>query len=229
MNPLSRFSGFRRKHERSTQRDAECTASSSAPSLSQSVTSSSVASPFQGASSTRFGAVLEPIGGVRKLPRPALRWVGNGGRIALREFDFVSDADAVCAWQKETYTLNFPDFRYTDGFASAFRHDLRRAALDPHHALYVLDEGELIGFLWLVICENTWTGERYGYVNNLYLTAARRGLGLSRELMSQAEKWFREQRVGRARLTVTTSNAAACKLYESCGYSTTRWEMEKEL
>ncbi len=175
------------------------------------------------------GAVLEAIGGVRKLPRPALRWVGSGGRTALREFDFAADADEVCAWQKETYTLNFPDFRYTDSFASAFRHDLRRAALDPHHGIFVLDEGELVGFLWLVICENTWTGERYGYVNNLYLAPQRRGHGLSRELMLHAEKWFREGRIKRARLTVTTSNAAACKLYENCGYETTRWEMEKEL
>ena len=114
-------------------------------------------------------------------------------------------------------------------FRSRVRHDLRRAALDPHHGIFVLDEGELVGFLWLVICENTWTGERYGYVNNLYVALQRRGAGLSREMMTQAEKWFRENRIKRARLTVTTSNAAACKLYEKCGYQTARWEMEKEL
>jgi hypothetical protein len=67
---------------------------------------------------------------------------GSGGRIALRPFDFGADADAVCSWQKETYSLNFPDFRFTDSFAAAFRHDLRRGALDPHHGIFVLDEGD---------------------------------------------------------------------------------------
>src|SRR5687767_7893356 len=70
------------------------------------------------------------------LPRPALRWVGPAGRIALREFHLESDADAVCAFQEDTYSLNFPDFHFTRGFAQAFRHDLLRATLDNHHGLF---------------------------------------------------------------------------------------------
>jgi hypothetical protein len=70
----------------------------------------------------------------RTLPRPALRWVAEG-RVALRAFDFDADADAVCTFQPETYGLNFPDFEYSASFAGAFRHDLRRAALDSHNAL----------------------------------------------------------------------------------------------
>lgn len=181
-------------------------------------------------SSTRFvnnGVTTRPF--PHSLPKPALRWIGDGGRVALREFDFARDADAVCSWQQETYSLNFPDFRYTDSFSSAFRHDLRRGALDPHHAIFVLDDGQPLGFLWLVICENTWTGDRYGYVNNVYLTPSQRGHGLAREMMAHAERWFRSRGIKRARLTVTSSNGVACKLYESCGYETTRWEMEKEL
>ena len=172
---------------------------------------------------------LPNVSGVRSLPRPALRWVGAAGRIALRQFAFETDADAICAFQEETYTLNFPDFRYNQSFAAAFRHDLRRAALDTQHALFVLDEGEVVGFLWLVICQNTWTGERYGYVNNLFLKANRRGQGLGHEMMTQADSFFRSRRIKRVRLTVTASNLAAAHLYEASGYETTRWEMEKEL
>ena len=174
-------------------------------------------------------SILPSISGVRGLPRPALRWVGQAGRIALREFDFAADADVVCSFQEETYTLNFPDFRYTDSFAAAFRHDLRRASLDPHHGLFVLDEGQIVGFLWLVICENSWTGERYGYINNLYIMPPRRSLGLGTELMQQADDFFRSRRIKRARLTVTAANTAAGHLYQRCGYSIARWEMEKEL
>ncbi|MDF2439245.1 MAG: hypothetical protein JWN98_229 [Abditibacteriota bacterium] len=169
------------------------------------------------------------MAGGRRLPTTAFRWVGPAGRIALRSFDFVADADAVCAFQEETYSINFPEFRYTDSFAQAFRHDLRRASLDANHAAFVLDDGAVCGFLWLVICENNWTRERYGYVNNLYLAPSRRGQGLARELMTQSDSWFRSRRIHRVRLTVTTSNEEALHLYENCGYRVTRWEMEKEV
>lgn len=169
---------------------------------------------------------------VNVLPSPALRWVGQG-RIALRAFDFDADADAVCAFQPETYTLNFPDFDYTSAFAHAFRHDLRRAMLDPCNGLFVLDDGreerKIVGFLWVVLCQNNWTHERYGYVNNLYVAPNRRGQGLAKELMRQAEDWFRSRGVRKLRLTVTSSNEAAVALYQRSGYRIQRWEMEKEL
>lgn len=172
---------------------------------------------------------LAPANGVRSLPRPALRWVGPAGRIALREFDYNADADAVCGFQQETYTLNFPHFQYTSNFAAAFRHDLRRASQDPNHAFFVLDTGKVVGFVWLVICENSWTAERYGYVNNLFIHGSQRGGGLGRELMTAGEEWFRQRGIKRARLTVTASNQAACHLYENCGYGVSRLELDKEL
>jgi ribosomal protein S18 acetylase RimI-like enzyme len=177
-------------------------------------------------------AVSTPSARQRPLPSPALRWLADG-RVALRAFDFECDAPAVCAFQPETYTENFPDFRYTPSFANAFRHDLRRATLDPHNALYVLDDGRerdnLIGFLWVVVCQNNWTGERYGYVNNLFVVAHRRAQGLGSELMRQAEKFFRERGVKRVRLSVTADNAGAVALYRKSGYRVQRWEMEKDL
>jgi len=169
------------------------------------------------------------VSGVRGLVRPAMRWVGPAGRIALREFEFSADADAVCSFQQETYVLNFPEFHYTDSFAAAFRHDLRRAALDPHHGLFVLDAGQLVGFLWVVVCENTWTGERYGYINNIYVASDQRGCGLGRELMKQSDTFFRSRSIKKIRLTVTSSNDVAAELYRKSGYEVARWEMEKEL
>jgi ribosomal protein S18 acetylase RimI-like enzyme len=166
------------------------------------------------------------------MPRPVMRWVSEG-RIALRAFDFEADVEAIISFQPETYSLNFPDFEYSSHFAAAFRHDLRRAALDPHNGLFVLDDGRernnLVGFLWVVVCQNNWTGERYGYVNNLYVAPLRRGQGLGGELMRQADEWFRSRGVKRVRLTVTSSNAAAAALYGRSGYRVQRWEMEKEL
>ena len=167
--------------------------------------------------------------------RPLLRRVEGWPRVGLREFDWNADADVIGEWQRETYALNFPEFAFTPDFAAAFRHDLRRASLDENNGLFVLSEldpkrGEILyAFVWIVLCHNNWTGERYGYINNLYVEPARRGCGLSDELLLHAEGWFRERRVTKLRLTVTATNVAACKLYERMGYATQRFEMEKEI
>ena len=158
---------------------------------------------------------------------------GERGDIAIRTFEWTTDAESVCLWQRDTYTVNFPSFTFTPEFALAFRHDLRRATLDEHHGLFVLDDGPsgggTCGFLWLVVCLNSWTSERYGYINNIYLMPDKRGQHLGEELLAHAEAWFKSRRVSKLRLTVTASNSAACHLYERVGYRTERLEMEKEL
>lgn len=167
---------------------------------------------------------------------PLIRRVNTQPRVGLRAFDWNADAQIIGEWQRETYALNFPEFGYTPEFAAAFRHDLRRAGLDENNGLFVLTElsadnaaGNLCGFIWVVLCHNNWTGEHYGYINNLYVVPSRRGQGLSDELMSHAESWFRERRVSKLRLTVTSTNEAACRLYERLGYETRRFEMEKDI
>lgn len=171
------------------------------------------------------------------MPRPVVRWVDEG-RIALRGFVFETDGDAICNFQEETYNLNFPDFQYTKKFADAFRYDLRRAGLDPNHGIFVLDDGRetppgksgnIAGFLWTVIAQNNWSGEHFGYINNLYVAPERRGAGLGRELMKYADGFFRGRGIRRVRLTVTQTNESAVRLYRDCGYEVDRWEMQKEL
>ena len=93
----------------------------------------------------------------------------------------------------------------------------------------IRDRAKIVGFLWVVLCQNNWTHERYGYINNLYVAPGRRGQGLGGDLMRQAEEWFRTRGVRRLRLTVTASNEAAVALYQKSGYRTARWEMEKEI
>ena len=185
-------------------------------------------------STTQAAMSLVPAApAMRGLPTPAVRWVGAAGRIALRPFDFAFDGAAVAEFQRETYQLNFPDFNFNDSFTAAFRHDLRRAALDGHHGIFVLDSGaaanRIAGFLWLVVCENSWTRERYGYINNIYVAPSQRGEGLGRALLAQSDDWFRAKGIRRVRLTVTATNEAARHLYEESGFRLTRIEMDKDL
>ena len=160
-----------------------------------------------------------------------LRFVGAEKNIALRSFAWEADADSVCSWQRETYALNFPDFKITAEFTGAFRHDLRRAFLDGNHALWILDDpySGPCGFIWVVLCTNSWTNERYGYVNNVFVEATHRGGHLGEELLEHAAEWFRTRKVERLRLTVTGSNASALRLYERAGFVVERLEMERGL
>jgi len=186
------------------------------------------------ASWTRAGGgkvVSAPTILVREWPSPVLRWVGNEGAIALRGFEWQADADHLCAWQRETYAINFPDFKLSVEFAQAFRADLRRAFLDANHALWMLDDvaSGPCGFIWVVLCTNSWTNERYGYVNNLFVESEKRGGHLGEELLTHAGSWFQARHVERLRLTVTASNESAVRLYERAGFAVERLEMEKKL
>ena len=216
-------------------RPREPDASPEAASARDEVRRTEVAGPVPSAFVGEAGAVASLSAGL-KMPRPAIRWLGPRASIALRSFDYAHDIEAVASFQRDNYELNFPEFSYSPDFESAFRMDVRRASLDPNHAIYVLDElasgesaGGVVGFVWLVVCENGWTNERYGYVNNLYLLPQKRGLGLASDLMGQSDAFFRTRRIRRVRLTVTSSNQRALALYERSGFSTTRWEMEKDI
>ncbi|RYX82508.1 GNAT family N-acetyltransferase [bacterium] len=162
---------------------------------------------------------------------PVLRWVGTDSTIAIRSFDWENDADFICSWQRETYAINFPDFKLSLEFSGAFRHDLRRAFLDGNHALWMLEDanGAPCGFIWVVLCTNSWTNERYGYVNNLFIESSYRGLHLGEDLLEHAAGWFRSRKVEKLRLTVTGSNASAVRLYERAGFTVERLEMERDL
>ncbi|MCS6860761.1 MAG: GNAT family N-acetyltransferase, partial [Abditibacteriales bacterium] len=161
---------------------------------------------------------------------PVAPAVWQQGDLVLRRFSFAHDADVVCSFQYDTYTLNFPGFVVDKRFLNAFRHDLRRAVDDPMHGVFVLEQGgRIVGFLWVVAYENGWTGERYGYVNNVYVIPEARGQGLGRLMMEFTEQHFRQRGITRIRLTVTASNEAAVNLYKSQGYITARYEMEKNI
>ncbi|RYG55004.1 hypothetical protein EON80_31250, partial [bacterium] len=44
--------------------------------------------------------------------------------------------------------------------------------------------------MWLVVCQNTWTNERYGYINNLYTELKLKDVGLSLPVFEKAVTGF---------------------------------------
>ncbi len=97
--------------------------------------------------------------------------------------------------------------------------------------LWVLegDDGDYAGHLWLAEQEDMFTGEVFLFVNTVAVAQPYRGQGLGRFLMARAETEARERRLNGIRLGVDSANAAAPRLYEDLGYSTTRLTMTKSL
>ena len=167
------------------------------------------------------GEEREPV----EEPKPILQTEDG---IVLRRMCWETDAEAVCSFQDDVYSSNFPDFRMTAHFMDGFRFDLRKGLASPDHGVFVLeDAGRVVGFLWIVLYVSHWTRERYGYVNNVYVLADYRRRGLGRVLLEHTDRFLQERGVREARLTVTASNSAAVNLYEQAGYEVARYEMIK--
>ncbi len=150
--------------------------------------------------------------------------------VQIRPFQLRQDLLRVLSFQCDLYESNFPDFECTPGFLLEQEQRLRQAHADPsRNGLYVAEaRGQVVGFLWLVL-RPTGRGRLTGCVDQIYLVPEFRGRGIGRRLMLFAEEFFRSRGASKARLQVTTSNAAAVHLYESLGYTVIRYDMEKPL
>lgn len=90
-------------------------------------------------------------------------------------------------------------------------------------------EGENIGHIWLGEVRDTYTGARRGYIYDLFVAPTWRGKGLGRALLSEAERRCRERGLKELGLTVSVTNKAARRLYESAGFTVERLLMSKRL
>jgi GNAT superfamily N-acetyltransferase len=96
-----------------------------------------------------------------------------------------------------------------------------------HHVMDVLDDGEVVGTLWMGPPFNgdgdTW------FVFKVEIDEGFRGRGLGRAAMEAAEDWTRTRGGSRIALNVFGPNAAARSLYGSLGYEVASIGMHKDL
>lgn len=129
----------------------------------------------------------------------------------------------------ELYESNFPGFRADSDFLARKRAQLREAVRDPGQAVMVsVDESGICGFIWLVI-EVEYSGRRRGEVAAIHVDRRSRGTGVGRALMEEGLSLLRTYGCETVHLMVTTDNDAAVHLYESLGFTTTRYQMERAL
>lgn len=80
------------------------------------------------------------------------------------------------------------------------------------------EEGRNLGHLWLGEVTEAFSGERRGYIHDLYVVPEARGQGIARRLIIEAERLGRQRGYREMGLTVAAHNDSARRLYESLGY-----------
>ncbi|MDQ0983453.1 GNAT family N-acetyltransferase [Streptomyces sp. V2I9] len=89
--------------------------------------------------------------------------------------------------------------------------------------------GEVVGHVWVALRELEPGGPEAGFVFDVEVREEHRGRGHGRVLMLLAEDITRDWGADRLGLHVFASNTPALKLYESLGYTTTRYNLAKVL
>ena len=101
------------------------------------------------------------------------------------------------------------------------RVELRRAfaAPDDGSAVFVADgeDGERLGFAYLVLHVDFFTRERHGHVSEI--AVARDGTGAGRLLMAAAEQYFTGLGVRFITLNVNVANERGMRFYEGLGFA----------
>lgn len=91
------------------------------------------------------------------------------------------------------------------------------------------ENGGDVGHIWLGETVEAVSGERRGYIYDLYVVPEARRQGVARALLAAAERLARRRGYREIGLTVAVHNDAARRLYESLGYHPERLLLSKQL
>lgn len=110
--------------------------------------------------------------------------------------------------------------------------DFARLLEDPLQDILVLENPGIVGAAW--VAQRRHSGGQaidmdVAFIQEICVSAARRGEGLGRTLMAAVEDWARTRSLERVEFNVWSANLGAIGFYERLGYTFTRHEMSKTL
>ncbi|MDU9418518.1 GNAT family N-acetyltransferase [Staphylococcus lloydii] len=107
--------------------------------------------------------------------------------------------------------------------------NLSQMALEDGAHYYALKEdNQLIGYTMLGVKEDNLTGDKYGFIYELYVMPTYRKLGYGKQLLAFTKQHFKQLGYDKIRLNVYVGNAAQ-QLYKSCGFEERNITMQLEL
>lgn len=109
-----------------------------------------------------------------------------------------------------------PDGKCADLYRQWIRNSTNRRLADA--VLVVRQTGRIVGMV--TVAEKHGAGD----IGLIAAAAAMRGKKLGMALVRAAQAWARNRGLKRAQVVTQGANAAACRLYEKCGYRVTKTE-----
>ena len=133
-----------------------------------------------------------------------------------------NDVDAILALLEEW----LPDEALTVKRAEV----VRAAISDERHVLLVAEvDGEVVGFLLLVIFYDLLEGALVGYIQDLYVRANSRSRGLGTALLERAVEEARARGAVELHVSVHPDNRPAIRFYERRGFTSRHLLLEQVL
>ena len=144
--------------------------------------------------------------------------------ITIRNFKS-DDIEKISFFKSESVKMNFPGSKFNSEMYKRLL--LKSVSKSPDYVKVAEDNGNVMGYVWFKVIDST-VG-MFGRFEHLFVDESCRGKGVGKMLMEAAENYFRSKGIKTVKLTVTTTNENAMKLYEKLGYETKRYKMEKDL
>ncbi|MBN1896367.1 MAG: GNAT family N-acetyltransferase [Candidatus Aenigmarchaeota archaeon] len=144
--------------------------------------------------------------------------------ITIRNFR-PDDIEKISFFKSESVKMNFPGCEFNPVLYRKLL--LKSVSMSPDYVKVAEDNGNVVGYVWFRVIDSS-VG-MFGRFEHLFVDQSCRGKGVGRMLMESAEDFFRKSGIKTVKLTVTTTNEDAMKLYEKLGYRTKRYKMEKDL
>ncbi len=138
------------------------------------------------------------------------------------------DAALPTLWDhdQKNQVINFPN---SSPNPELFKRNIRQETTHENASFFfVYEEQKVVGSLGLRMKENPYRRQKYGEIWYIFLEPECRGKGIGRILLDFADNYFQERGCSYTFAGISAFNPASNKLFESAGYTKTRFILEKE-
>lgn len=145
----------------------------------------------------------------------------------------VEDRDFLVGLARRFVEFGLPPWRDAAQVTRALEAQMERLsrAVPEGHSFLLAEsaEGAPLGFIYLEVLTDFFTGQPHGHVSDIAVADGADGRGVGRALMAAGEAWARERGYDRLTLTVFARNARARAFYAHLGFGEETLRLVKPL
>ncbi len=114
-----------------------------------------------------------------------------------------------------------PRFPMVDNVLTGYEENIRSlVAAEDTRILAALDKGRVVGYAVVQIRKSSpaWKREKYGYVEEMAVTASSRRKGIGGKLLQEILNWFKAENIDMIELSVASKNRIGYSFWEKHGF-----------